>query len=106
MEAVRENGLLWGAYENHKMIGLIGAMPEPLYGHQGLCFYELAVDDDYRGLGLAPAMQWRFIKQVAEDQTWIWGTIDSLNIPSLRSAKRIGRKPIQREYFLPLIETT
>jgi hypothetical protein len=95
--------LLFGARYNGEYSGLIAAQREQFLGYQGVYFLELLLLPRFKKMGLAPVLQRSFIDRVAQlggyRDAVVWGTIDSHNLPSLRTALRVGRKIVSTECF-------
>ena len=102
MDDCLKDGLLFFINIDGKRAGLIGGRKEKLLGKLGVYFVEILLSSDFKGQGLAPAVQRRFIDQLSGGIELIWGTIDSKNIPSTKTAIRVGRVSMRSEYFLPL----
>lgn len=98
----REENLLYAAIRAGNCIGLIGGYRKNLLGMAGLHITELLISPEQQGKGYAPIMQKLFIERVGADFEVVWGTIDAKNIPSTRTALRVGRFPVRSEYFIPL----
>ena len=59
------------------------------------------LDPQFRGQGLAPAMQRAFLEALPTGEELVWGTIDPRNVPSLATAKAVGREVVCAYLFLP-----
>ena len=94
--------LMFDAIVDGKKVGLIAANREKFLGRPGVYFLEIVVSKDYKGKGYAPAMQRKFIDTVLTDAETVWGTIDARNLPSTKTAMRVGRIPIRCEFFIPI----
>lgn len=102
MNDSREQGLLYKVYIEGEKIGLISGERTSLLGHQGIYFHEIFIDEKWRGKGLAKAIQRKFLTLNAQDDDFIWGTIDDSNLPSYKTALSNGRKPIRYECFIKI----
>lgn len=100
MSGCLEDGLIYKAYYQNEKIGLIAAEMSPFLGHRGIYFHEIFVNQDWKGKGLAKAIQRKFVDQVAYDNDFIWGTVDHYNIPSYKTALANTRLPIRFENFI------
>lgn len=68
-----------------------------------LAVIEELLETPFRGRGFAPAMQRMFLERLADkDDRLVWGTIDARNIPSLRTAQRVGREIVFGNMFFPI----
>lgn len=97
-----KDGLLKGVFWNGQRIGLIAAEKIKLLGHPGIYFNEIFLNKDYKGKGMAKAIQRKFVKEFTEPNDFIWGTIDYQNIPSFKTALANNREAIRFEYFVKL----
>lgn len=79
------------------LAGIIAAEEKPFLGEPGLYFSEFLLTNEWKGRGLAAAVQRKFIERELAAQ--YWGTIDANNQPSLKTALRIGRKSVREELF-------
>ena len=95
-------GLLKFIEINGERIGLIAAEKSQFLGHSGLYFNEIFITKEWKGKGIAKAIQLKFIQSFVQDLDYIWGTIDSANLPSYRTAQTNGRRPIRYEAFINL----
>lgn len=103
LESMRESiedGLMFEVFMGEQKIGLIAGEKSEFLGHSGIYFHEIFVARTHKGQGLAKAIQKQYVEQVATDDDFIWGTIDSHNIPSFKTALANGRKPIRFEGFV------
>ena len=100
MKDSREQGLLYEVYIEGEKIGLISGEGTSLLGHQGIYFHEIFIDEKWRGKGLAKVIQRKFLTLNAQDDDFIWGTIDDSNLPSYKTALSNGRRPIRYECFI------
>ena len=72
--------------------GLIAAKPVCYRGVPGWLMIDEVLAKPYRGRGIAPTMQRKFIEQLDQGRgNLVMGTIDNNNEPSLRTAMRNGR---------------
>lgn len=105
IESMRESidqGLLYEAHLDGQRVGLIAGERSSFLGHPGIYFQEIFISKDFKGIGLAKALQRKFVRESSNDGEYIWGTIDSLNLPSYRTAIGNGRIPIRYECFLKI----
>jgi hypothetical protein len=79
---------------------LIAGRVLPLLGLSGLYFTEILLTRAFKGQGLAPAVQRKFIDGLADDFAVVWGTIDAKNAASTKTALKVGRRSIREEIFL------
>lgn len=95
-----EQGLLYYVKYKGEIMGLIAAERSPFLGHLGLYFNEIFISKEYKGKGLAKAIQRKFVESFTTGEEYIWGTIDLENIPSLKTALSNGRRPVRYECFI------
>lgn len=100
-DCLTQNLLYYIVYRKEK-IGLISAEKYDIFGEKSLHVTEIVIDSKYKGKKLATATQRKFIETVKADFKYIWGEIDSINVPSLKNALRVGRKIVSTEILLPI----
>jgi hypothetical protein len=81
-------------------LGLIAATKSNFLGHSSIYFNEIFIDEKYRGLGFAKAIQRKFIDKFVNKNDFIWGTIDATNKPSLKTAISNNRLRVRYECFV------
>lgn len=91
MEISRTDGLLYQILLNEKPIGLIAGERLDFMGASGLYFNEIVIDQAHKGNKLAAAAQRHLIEKTNTIE-FVWGTIDTSNIASSKTAARVGRK--------------
>lgn len=94
-----DEGLLKLVELDGQRIGLVAAEKSDLLGHSGMYFNEIFISKEYKGQGIAKAIQRKFIANFSEGMDFVWGTIDANNLPSYKTAASNGRKPIHYECF-------
>lgn len=97
-----DDELLFEIRVDGERAGLIAGVERELLGRSGAYFVELLLTSGYRGRGLAPLAQRRFIEHVEGRVDFVWGTIDAGNHPSRRTARRVGRRMVREECFFRL----
>lgn len=102
MDDSLEQGLLKYIRIDNERAGIIAAENSKLLGHSGIYFNEIFLQNKWKGKGLAKAIQRKFISKYAQGTQFIWGTIDSNNLPSYKTAYSNGRRPIRYENFINL----
>jgi hypothetical protein len=105
MDDSKDQNLLFYIEYNGSRIGLIAAEKSSLLGRDGLYFNEIFISKDWKGKGLAKQVQRKFIDLYGNDHELVWGTIDSMNLPSYKTAYSNGRRPIRFECFHKLDKT-
>ena len=99
-------GLLWGIYDQKQLIGLIQGEHSQYLGQNCLYFSELFLVEEYQRKNIASRAQLLYIYALRQEKSLIWGTIESNNIPSMKTALKIGRQNIRTEFFYPLTKHT
>ena len=102
MESSLKAGLLQLVYLNDQRIGLIAAEKSSFLGMSGIYFLEIFIDKDWKGQGLAKAIQRKFIHDFCQNFEVVWGIIDSHNLPSYKTASSNLRRPLRYECFITL----
>lgn len=97
-----DEGLLHYVYYKGEKMGLIAVIKSDLLGSHGFYFNEIFIDKRFKGLGLAKAMQRKFISCFASEDSIVWGTIDANNLSSYKTAYSNGRRAIRFECFVKL----
>ncbi|MGI4992080.1 hypothetical protein ACRXCV_05595 [Halobacteriovorax sp. GFR7] len=100
-ESIEQN-LLKYAYYKGERIGLIAAVKNKTLGHDDFYFNEILILKKFKGLGLAKAIQRKFIHENTMGHELVWGTIFDKNKASLKTAMSNNRKPIRYECFINL----
>lgn len=102
LQEAADQGLLLSVRDDHGFAGLAAATISPLFGRPALCMLEVFLTERLRGRGLAPAVQSSFLAGQRSGVDTVWGHIHERNLPSLRTAQKLGRRPVQQEYFVSL----
>lgn len=83
--------------------GFVAACPDSFRLWSGWSIVEQVLEPNFRGLGLAPALQRALLTQLDLSRAaTVFGTIDARNTPSLKTALRVGRRAVEMATFLPL----
>ncbi|MEM9489213.1 MAG: GNAT family N-acetyltransferase [Myxococcota bacterium] len=83
--------------------GLVAARHEDIFGLSGHCVVEEILTRPFRGFGLGIALQRHLIERLEpHGHDLIWGTIDARNLPSRKTAERVGRTDIGGWIFIPV----
>ncbi|MBT4791651.1 MAG: hypothetical protein HON90_08785 [Halobacteriovoraceae bacterium] len=104
MQASINDNLLKVVIMDGQKIGLIAGEKSKFLGQDGVYFNEIFITKDFKGKGIAKAIQRKFVRKFTRKGDFIWGTIDSQNTPSYKTAITNGRKPIRFECFYSLKE--
>ena len=102
LQAAADHGLLMTLRDRHGFAGLVAATIAPLFGRRAVCMLDVFLADRLRGNGLAPVMHSWFLAGQRSGADTVWGHIHAGNLPSLRTAQMLGRRPVQQEYFVNL----
>ncbi|MGE0632442.1 MAG: hypothetical protein AB7O96_08550 [Pseudobdellovibrionaceae bacterium] len=102
MNACLKDRLLFLTCIENEKAGLIAAKRKDLLGKSGVYMTEVLLSKDFKGKGYAPAIQRKFIDELPKDIELVWGTIDTRNVSSTKSAFRVGRRSIRSEFFVPI----
>ena len=102
LQAAADQGLLMSLQDDRGFAGLVAATTAPLFGRRALCMLELLLARRLRGKGVAAVVQSVFLAGQRSGADTVWGHIHATNLPSLRTAQKLGRRPVQQEYFVCL----
>lgn len=102
------HGLCFEAYNaQNEKVGLIAGLPEGYAGHPGILMLEEFIYPMYQQQGYGMAMQSAFIDNLYAHQpaeSLLWGTIYAENEASWRTARACGRKVVEQECFISLMD--
>ncbi|QYF91584.1 GNAT family N-acetyltransferase [Arthrobacter sp. PAMC25284] len=102
LQEAADQGLLMSLRDNQGFAGLAAATIAPLFGRRAVCMLDMFLAERLRGKGLAPAIQSTFLARQRSGADIVWGHIHAGNLPSLHTAQKLGRVPVQQEYFVSL----
>jgi hypothetical protein len=95
LEECASHGALYCLRDGGRFAGVMAARPNVLRGIRGWEVVEEILDSGYRGKGLAVTMQRLFVSRLnPELGALVMGEIVDGNLPSLRTAQRVGRKDV------------
>ena len=87
--------------------GVLAVQKAREYGFSGYLIREEILKEEYRGKRLAPkALELLIRALVAEDNDLLFGTIHPLNIPSLKTARAVGREVTSAFVFVNLTSSS
>lgn len=90
-----ENGVLCSVEIRARRAGVLLARPGTIRGMSGWLMVDELLSSRYRGRGFAARMQRLFLERLdPETHPIVLGTIDDQNLPSLRTAQRVGRSDV------------
>ncbi len=102
LQEAADQGLLMSLRDDHGFAGLAAATVSPIFGRRAVCMLEIFLTERLRGKGLAPAVESSFLAGQRSGADTVWGHIHAENLPSLRTAQKLRRRPVQQEYFVRL----
>jgi hypothetical protein len=92
MKQYLEAGALQLVWLDGAMAGVVAAAREMEYGLRGWCMHERIIRRQERGQGWGTAVMHAFVKSLpSSSDEALWGTVAAGNIPSSRTALRLGR---------------
>ncbi len=83
-------------------LGIISGEHIDILGMKGLYLNEILIDPKFKRLGWAKYLEQKFIQLFGKEYDVVWGTIDAKNLPSLKTAKSLGRQVVCTQFFVPL----
>jgi hypothetical protein len=103
LQEAADRGLLMSLRDDHGFAGLAAATISPLFGRRAVCcMLEMFLTERLRGKGLAPAVESSFLAGQRSGADTVRGQIHAGNLPSLCTAQKLRRRPVQQEYFVRL----
>lgn len=103
-EDCASDGALYTIQSGATRIGVIAARPGRLRGIVGWEMVDEILDAGFRGRGLAPPLQRAFLERLdSQRHPLVFGTIAADNLPSLRTALRVGRRIVGGWVFVPVL---
>ena len=98
-----EAGQTYNVVIDGRWSGLISAVPESFLGAPGWLMHEELLAAHARGRGLGAVMQQALVEHLhAEQPAVVHGTIHHSNVPSLRTALKVGRQVVAQYFFIGL----
>lgn len=98
LEECASSGQLAWMVDGGERVGLLGVCPSMSGGVAGSLIVEECVAPEFRGRGFAARAQRALAAKLASDEV-VFGTVDSANTASRRSAERAGRRVISSTWF-------
>lgn len=92
------------AWLDGEWAGLLAVKSAPLLGAPGLEVYEEILAPHLRGRGLGAPLQRAGLAMLPGTDHLVWGTIHHDNLPSRRTAARVGRAEVDQRWFVPVSE--
>ena len=91
------------AWLEGKWAGMLAVKSTPLMGVAAWEVYEEILAPEFRGRGLGVALQRAGLAALpAGEESVVWGTIHHRNVPSRRTAARVGRQEVDLRWFVPI----
>ena len=97
-EAIQDE-LLYKIIINGSTAGLIAGLARDYYGLKGVNILEEILFDTFKGKGFGAYIQKAFTLKLKNRYFVLWGTISDLNLPSLKTALKNGRRVTEIEYI-------
>jgi hypothetical protein len=94
--------LLYKIIINGTSAGLIAGLARDFYGIKGVNILEEILFDSFVGKGFGVYIQRAFTLKLKNRYSILWGTISSLNIPSLKTALKNGRQVREIEFVFSM----
>jgi RimJ/RimL family protein N-acetyltransferase len=97
-----EAGGLYGCFAGAEVVGVMAVKPDNEYCVDAWLMWDIVLARPYCGKGLAPVLQRAVLDRLdAVRAPLVVGTIDARNLPSLRTALRVGRQIVGGWIFVP-----
>jgi hypothetical protein len=92
---------LYACFSGTEVVGVVAAQPVAQYAVQAWLMWDIVLARQYCGQGLAPVLQRAVLDRLDPARApLVAGTIDAANLPSLRSALRVGRQVVGTWTFI------
>jgi RimJ/RimL family protein N-acetyltransferase len=99
-ECARAGGL-YVCFAGADLVGVVAAKPDTEYYVDAWLMWDIVLARKYCGRGLAPALQRAVLDRFdLERASFVAGTIDARNLPSLKTALRVGRQVVGTWVFI------
>lgn len=100
-----ERGAFFRVMLDERLAGFVAARPDTFRCWEGWLIVEEVLASELRGKGFGPAIQRALLAELDEQLgTSVFGTILSDNLPSLGTARRVGREIVEVGSFVHLEE--
>lgn len=101
LEDCAKAGGLYGCFAGADFAGVVAAKPDTQYCVDAWLMWDIVLARRHCGKGLAPILQRAVLDRLdAARAPLVVGTIDSRNLPSLRTALRVGRRIVGTWTFI------
>jgi hypothetical protein len=92
---------LYACFRGTEVVGILAAKPVTQYSVEAWLIWDIVLARQYCGRGLAPVLQRAVLDRLdAARAPLVVGTIDGSNLPSLRTALRVGRQLVGTWTFI------
>jgi hypothetical protein len=99
-DCARSDGL-YACFAGSEIVGIVAAKPVAQYSVDAWLMWDIVLARQYCGQGLAPLLQRAVLDQLDLGRApLVVGTIDARNLPSLRTALRVGRRIVGTWSFI------
>ena len=96
-----EAGGLYGCFAGAELVGVMAVKPDTQYGVDAWLMWDIVLARPHCGKGLAPVLQRAVLDRLDPARApLVVGTIHARNLPSLRTALRVGRQIVGTWFFL------
>ncbi|HEU5076872.1 MAG TPA: hypothetical protein VFU02_21930 [Polyangiaceae bacterium] len=95
------SGALYACFSGSRLAGAVAAKPSAEYGVDAWLMWDIVLARAHCGKGLGPVLQRAVLDRLDSARApLVAGTIDARNLPSLRTALRVGRRVVGTWLFL------
>ncbi|MEO8181342.1 MAG: GNAT family protein [Deltaproteobacteria bacterium] len=92
---------LYACFAGTEIVGVVAAKPVAQYAVDAWLMWDIVLARQYCGQGLAPLLQRAVLDRLDITRVpLVVGTIDARNLPSLRTALRVGRQVVGTWFFI------
>lgn len=95
------SGVLYACFSGTDLVGVVAAKPDAEYGADYWLMWDIVLARAHCGKGLGPVLQRAVLDRLDSARApLVAGTIDARNLPSLRTALRVGRRVVGTWLFV------
>ena len=107
LEACAKAEGLYACFNDTEVVGIVAAKPVAQYSVEAWLIWDIVLGRQHCGKGLAPVLQRAVLDRLDMARApLVVGTIDAGNLPSLRSALRVGRQIVGTWTFIEGLSDT
>jgi hypothetical protein len=100
LECAQADGL-YACFAGADLVGVMALKPDAQYGVDAWLIWDIVLARNYCGKGLAPVFQRAVLDRLDITRApLVAGTINARNLPSLRTALRVGRRIVGTWFFI------